>query len=205
MGSTIPPMGGRSRPARRHCGPPEPLMTPTRGALVRLLAAGCALLAPGLARPALAGDAKSLPNLTFSARLEPAEVGPGGAGVVILDVKVLPHVHVYADAKTFKVTPYPAAGVTYAKPVLSPPTSWKDPTDPDPNPEAFDVWFDKIEIRIPFKLAADAVLPLKVGADVKWSCCNEEICFPPEATKAPVLAEVKAPAGLPPPAPVAGA
>ena len=140
-------------------------------------------------------------DLTCTGEAVPARVAPGGRGELVLRARLRDHVHVYAD-DTFSVLPVERAGVTYGKPVLSPTRPWTDPSFPDE--PATPVWMESIEIHIPFTLASDAVLPLSVGATLKWSACDEGNCYPPDKLPAPVLVEIPAPT-LPapnPPSPV---
>ncbi len=131
-------------------------------------------------------------NLVFEAKATPTVVEPGKSGVVVVTGTIRKTVHVYPDK--FKVTPKAADGVTYGKPeIKTKATDFKDVNFPDEAPEK--VWFDKVEIEIPFTVAETALYPLKVGADFKWSCCDEEQCYAPETTSVPVVAELPAPAG----------
>jgi thiol:disulfide interchange protein DsbD len=167
-----------------------------RGALTLWIAA---LLLPLLAGRAAAGEPADSGNITFTAATDPAEVAPGGKGVLVITGTIRKGLHVYADTR-LKVTPAEAAGVTYGKHETSPPTSWRDPAFPEDPPS--DVFFDRLVVRVPFELAVDAALPLTVGATIKWSACDEDQCFPPE-TKGPLTVEVKAPPARPPAPPPA--
>src|SRR5688572_19772793 len=120
-----------------------------------------ALALLGFASTALAQDAakkpKAPPNVVVTARAEPDRVAPGGSGVLVLTGTLREHFHVFSG-KRFKVMPVAAKGVTYGTIETSKPTLWTDPEVPDEPPAS--VWFDKVEVRIPFTLAADATLPV---------------------------------------------
>ena len=165
--------------------------TATVAVAVALLGGFFAFVAPtSLADPKK--ESKDPANLKASATVAPSRIGPGNPGIVTIVVEVRKSVHVYADK--LKVIPKPVDGVTYGKPeVKTKPTSYVDPFSP--NEPAESVFFDKIEIEIPFTLTVAALPPLMVGAYIKWSCCDEGQCYAPETTKEPVLAEVLAPLG----------
>lgn len=150
---------------------------------------------------------KETGNVVFEAKATPATVAPGGAGVVVITGSIRKLVHVYPE--TLKVIPKPFDGVTYGKPEFKTKTTdLKSKEFPDEAPEK--VWFDKFEVEIPFTLAPSVLYPAQVGADVKWSCCDEQQCYAPETTKVPALAQLPAPdgwvrpAGAPPVAPANG-
>jgi hypothetical protein len=152
------------------------------------------------AREARGGDAppkRTRIDLTCTGEAVPAQVAPGGKGELVLRARLRAHVHVYAD-DTFSVLPVAHEGVTYGTPVLSPSSAWKDPSAPAEPP--IQVWFDTLEVRVPFTLAPGAVLPLHVGANLKWSACDEGNCYPPDKLPAPVLVQITAPASAASPA-----
>jgi thiol:disulfide interchange protein DsbD len=159
------------------------------------LAAMLLVFAAAAALPVRAGEPEKPPpppqvevlsppenNVTYRARLDPAAPVAGGKGTLIVDVTMRKSVHVYAD-KRFKVLPVAAKGVTWGKPELPPPLKW---VDPNIGGEPEEVWFDKIAVKIPFELAADAVFPLPIASNFKQSCCDDGTCFPAELTKTPV-------------------
>ncbi len=143
----------------------------------------------------VARAAEEKPTVTWTAKLEPAQVGPGGEGVLVITGTIRAHVHVFADGKKFKVLPNKTDGVTWGKPTTTKPTKWVDPMFPEDPPS--DVWFDKVEVRVPFTLAADAKLPMTPTVVIKWNCCDEETCYNETATKPPLGVEITAPPAAP--------
>ncbi len=173
----------------------------SRGLTAALLLLAALLGSLAGARAARAGEPppkRKRIDLTCTGEAVPAQVAPGGRGELVLRATLRDHVHVYAD-DTFVVVPTPREGVTYGTPVLSSSSPWTDPTAPNEPP--IQVWFGSIEVRLPFTLASDASLPLKVGALLKWSACDEQNCFPPDKLTEPVAVEITAPAAPPAPTP----
>ena len=158
-----------------------------------LLAALVVSFVAASAPEARAADEK--PTVTWTAKLEPAQVGPGGEAVLVITGTIREHVHVFADGKKFKVVPTKTDGVTWGKHSTTKPTKWVDPMFPEDPPS--DVWFDKVEVRVPFTLAADAKLPLTPTVVIKWNCCDEETCYNETATKPPLGVEIAAPPAAP--------
>ncbi len=158
----------------------------------------CALLLFGsLALPVVTDRAATVeaaeekPTVAWTAKVDPPKIAPGGEGVLVLTGVIRAHVHVFADGKKFKVIPTKVEGVTWARHSTTKATKWVDPLFPDDPPS--DVWFEKVEVRVPFTLAADAKLPLHVSATIKWNCCDEETCYNEQTTKPPLGADVLAP------------
>jgi thiol:disulfide interchange protein DsbD len=144
----------------------------------------------GPAAPAVAGEE---PKATFAARIEPKAVAPGGQGTLIVKGTFAKDLHVYADAPRFQVKPEAAPGVEYGEPkILTPPKPWKDPLLEDEPAE--DVWFDSVELSIPFTLAANAPPDVKVGVHVVWNGCDAMECF--------FKVKASASANVPRPAPI---
>ena len=156
------------------------------------VAIAAALAALGRARAVEAAPPKDTGNARFVATAAPSRVAPGGSGVVTIVGTIKKAVHVYADK--LKIKPKAVDGVTYGKPeIKTKPAPFIDPNMPDDPPEQ--VWFDRVEIEIPFTLTESALPPLRIGADITWSCCDEGQCYAPETTKEPALADVDPPEG----------
>ena len=147
-----------------------------------------------------AAPAEDAPKVTWKARVEPGAVAPGGQGTLILEASLLKGVHVYATAKMLKVAPKAASGVSYGTPERSKPLNWTNPELPGDPPE--DVYFDRIELKVPFTLASDAASPTPVGAAVTFSYCDEQECFPEVGVA--LGGEVPGPGGAAPPSPTPG-
>lgn len=161
--------------------------------LAALLAGALVAFDAAPARAAPPKESKPSGNATFAATVSPTRLAPGQSGVIQLVGTIKKGVHVYPES--FKVKPREQAGVTYGKHKVTTKTKpYKDQYAPaDEAPEQ--VWFDRIDIELPFTLTDAALPPLKVGADVTWSCCDEGQCYAPETTKDPALAEVLPPDG----------
>ena len=140
------------------------------------------LLAVAGAAPAFAEDKTE--NILWSAKADPDAMAPGGSGAVVITGAIRKTVHVFSEPARFKVIPTEAKGVTWGKYVTTPPKAWVDPQFPDDPPS--DVWFDHVEVRVPFQLASDVELPVTLEVVIKWNCCDEEACFA-EATTKPAL------------------
>lgn len=149
-------------------------------ALLPLLAG--ALLLLSVPRSAAGDEAKdgkndeSAPNVVFTARVEPDSLGADGKGTVVLTGKIKPKVHVYVDPKMFKVKPVEAAGVEYGTFEASKPIDYVSPYD-EPGAAPEKVWMGQVVVKIPFTVGPDAKPPVKVGAKVFWSACDDETCF----------------------------
>jgi thiol:disulfide interchange protein DsbD len=116
-------------------------------------------------------------HTVFEAKVEPTTLGEDGKGTLVLTGKIEKEVHVFADQR-FKLTPTASPGVSYGTHETPPAKDWRSKYLPDDPAEK--VWFDTVELRIPFTVAPDAPTPTRVGVALVWESCNEEQCFEPE-------------------------
>jgi hypothetical protein len=170
------------------------------------LAAVLLFCATTVAAPFARADDKPV-NVVVSHRLESEVVDANGSGTLVVTGDIRPTAWVLADPAKFVVTTVAAEGVTYGKVETNDPVERRDPKLPDAPPAK--VWTERIVVRVPFTLAANAKSPVDVGVELSWTACDETRCYDPERTAKPIVASVRqveapaAPAEPPPPAPPA--
>ena len=170
------------------------MIRPTRDRLPTLVLAVLAVLLA--AAPAAAGPENRKGSIGFRARLEPADLGPGGEGVLVVTSVIEHELHVYVDGdEAVRFKPLPVEGVTYhvanpakwtdwavyeatparvtwSKPILRPIPGFPD-APPDP------VWEEghDFEIRVPVTLSAEVAADAEIGLVFDYSACDESTCY----------------------------
>jgi thiol:disulfide interchange protein DsbD len=170
------------------------MIRPTRDRLPTLaLAVLAVLLAAG---PVSAGPEARKGSIGFQARLEPADLGPGGEGVLVVTSVIEHELHVYVDGdEAVRFKPLPVEGVTYH---VADPAKWTDwavydatparvtwskpilrPIPGFPNAPPDPVWEEghDFEIRVPVTLSADVAADAELGLVVDYSACDEATCY----------------------------
>ncbi|MDJ0975867.1 MAG: cytochrome c biogenesis protein CcdA [Planctomycetota bacterium] len=153
-----------------------------------------------LAAPAAAEDPG---KIELTARTEPAELAPGGSGVLVLEGKMGPKLHVYATNKggqnALSWKPIPVDGVTYdTKGVTK--SKHKEFTEPTFG-DKYDAWKGTFQIRVPVTLSKDVKPGTEIGALVDYQACTDQMCFMPQKDNRVVTRLVFKASGA---APVAG-
>ena len=162
------------------------LTIPALAVLAVLLAAG----------PVFAGPEERKGQIDFKVRLEPADLGPGGEGVLVVTSVIEHELHLYVDGdESVRFKPIPAKGVTYhvanpkkwtnwevyeakpaqvtwTKPIMRPIPGFPN-APPDP------VWEEghDFEIRVPVTLSEEAAEDAEIGLVFDYSACDESTCY----------------------------
>jgi thiol:disulfide interchange protein DsbD len=129
----------------------------------------------------VSGQANLNPG-TWSARVEPAQVKPGGDAKLLLTIKLEPGWHVYsltqpAPPRALRIVLEENPLFTLAGEIQQP----KPKVEFDPNFQINTQFFEgTATFTVPLKVAADApVGPQKVVAKVTFQLCDAEKCLPP--------------------------
>jgi thiol:disulfide interchange protein len=153
---------------------------------------------------ALPAWAQSLNPVSITAKLEPAQVKPGGKAKVLINLKIEPSWHVYSltqppPPRAMKVAldesgPFKADGA---------PQQPKPKTAFDPNFEIDTQTFEgNVTITLPVKLVANAPAgPQKLTVNFAYQACDEHQCLPPRKVPLTLDATILAAALTPSPAP----
>jgi thiol:disulfide interchange protein DsbD len=145
----------------------------------RLLLAVPALLAAAWAAlPARAGD-KVTGRIDMAASVVPADLAPGGHGVLKIHATFLSDKHYLhaAGEEAMTYEPVPAPGVTYdMKAVqLTKPHEMKDEVG-----DTMVVWEGSFDFEVPVTLAADAAPDTELGVSFTYYGCVQGVgCYPP--------------------------
>lgn len=121
-------------------------------------------------------------EIELRARTEPAELAPGKTGMLVIEARMGPTLHVYATGKGGQMAlfwqPIKADGVTYdvENATKSKHKEFVEPTFGD----AYDAWKGTFEIRIPIALAEDVEPGIEIGALVTYQACTDQLCFSPQ-------------------------
>jgi thiol:disulfide interchange protein len=154
-----------------------------------------------LAAPAWA---QGLNPVSISAKLEPAQVKPGGKAKVLITLKLEPSWHVYAltqppPPRAMKIAldesgPFKADG---------PPQQPKPQTAFDPNFEIDTQTFEgSVTLTLPVKLAADAPAGAQqLTVNFTYQACDEHQCLSPRKVPLTIDATILAAGLLPSPSP----
>jgi thiol:disulfide interchange protein len=146
------------------------------------------------AAPALAAPEMGQGEIGTTVRLEPADLGPGGEGVLVVTSVIENDLHLYADgSEAIKVTPIALDGVVYHVPTLDGFT-WEDfekdagrltwskpmlrPSDyPNAPPDL--VWQEghDFELRIPVTIGSSVASDAVLGVLLDYSACDELSCY----------------------------
>ncbi|MHC5010929.1 MAG: protein-disulfide reductase DsbD family protein [Planctomycetota bacterium] len=151
------------------------------------------LAAPAIAAPENPG------KFEIQARLEPADLGPGESGFLVVTAKIERGLHVYAtDSEALAWRPVPVEGVGYTLPggvrpdegitwekfsqapgqvEWTPPHDYTDPNFPEEPP--FPVWSPEgsFVIKVPVILDAAVAPGTKLGLVFEYSSCDEFQCY----------------------------
>ena len=170
------------------------MIRPLRDRLpILALAVLAVLLAAG---PVFAGPQERKGQIGFAVRLEPADLAPGGEGVLVVTSVIEQELHVYVDGdEAVRFKPLAVDGVTYhvahpekwtnwevheatpgkvtwTKPIVRPIPGFPD-APPDP------VWEEghDFEIRIPVTLSPEVAPDAEIGLVFDYSACDEASCY----------------------------
>jgi thiol:disulfide interchange protein DsbD len=203
---TLPPLRARTLSPRRRP--------------IALLVLGAAVWA-ALSATAGAEDAPTTPQakppsqarkgrMELTARLEPADLGPGRSGKLVVTGKT-GDLHVYADdSSAMKWRAIPVEGVTYATPetpvtydklpkgvTLSAPHPYQDESGDDPYP----VWEGTFEMTVDVTVGEKVAPGTEIGLLFDYSGCDKETCYERQKNHRAVAAlPGGAPGGVPAPA-----
>ncbi|MFV1959848.1 MAG: hypothetical protein ACC662_10595, partial [Planctomycetota bacterium] len=153
-----------------------------------------ALALPLLGLTARAEEEEPAGRIDLAARLQPADLGPGGQGFVVVTATLGNDSRTHAEGEAeLRWRPRPAPGVTYAAPAegltwkeyeknpgrieWTKPLLWEDPNFPEDSPELN--WTDGhgFTLKIPVTLAEEVAPGTRVGIVFEYSTCTGLTCF----------------------------
>lgn len=170
------------------------MMRPIRDRLPILVLAVLAVLL--VAGPLFAEPEVRKGQIDFRVSLEPADLGPGGEGVLVVTSVIEHELHLYVDGdEAVRFKPIPVKGVTYhvqnpkkwtnwevlekapGKVTWTKPTMRPIPGFPNAPPDV--VWQEghDFEIRIPIALSEEVAADAEIGLVFDYSACDEGACY----------------------------